>query len=431
MDNDRRLEDILVEWENVTTIMNSNLITRSITIESWKRCKDLGLQHENLKIRILSNEEIEYKAKVNTELIQASKRYIDNLSMSLSGIMYIIALSDKNGWIIDLRGTTDDFGGRNVGYCVGASWSECNIGNNGIGTCLALNKPVLVYGVEHYSKAYRSIASIGIPIIFNKEIIGALDISVPVKSEHLFRLYILLTCVQDIESELENLNKRINTNLTDLNISSISEFIATAVHDLKNPLAIISGLSQMGNITTDNDKINDYFNRIYKQVNEMNNIVIEILNIFKPIELFPRKIVPIIEEVLAFYKPICDSKNIKLSFINKEDTIVNLCDNLFKRTIENLINNSIQAMKNNGYIELNAKVESNSITISIKDSAGGIPEEIQQAIFEPFTSKRSGGTGLGLFMAYHTITNIHKGTIWYETEKNKGSTFYIKLPMLE
>lgn len=424
------LEEILTEWENVTNIVNNNPQTRPITIESWKRCKNLGLQPENLKFKVLSNEEIECKAKVNTQLIQASKKYIDNLSMSLSGIKHIIALSDKDGWIIDIRGTPDDFGGKNVGLCIGASWSESNIGNNGIGTSLILNQTVLVYGVEHYGTAYSSMACIGAPIIYNKEVIGALDISVPVENALPYRLYMLLTCIQAIESELENLNNKLNINLTDLNISAISELIATAVHDLKNPLAVISGLSQLGNITTDKPTINDYFTRIYNQVEEMNNMVIELLNIFKPVELFPNKIVPMVEEVLAFYQPICDSKNIKLSFINEEDAITNLCDNLFKRTIENLINNAIQVMDKDGAIEINTKVESNSIIISIKDSAGGIPEKIQKTIFEPFTFRRSGGTGLGLFMAYHTITNIHKGKIWYETEHGKGSTFFIKLPVL-
>ena len=422
------LEDIFTEWENVTDMVNNDPQTRPITIESWKRCKDLGLQRENLKFKILTNEEIEYKAKVNAQLIQASKKYIDNLSMSLSGIKHIIALSDKEGLIIDLRGTPNEFGGSIVGLCIGASWSECNIGNNGIGTCLTLNQPVLVYGVEHYVTAYSSMASIGIPIVYNNEVIGALDISVPIEYAHPYRFYVLLTCVQAIESVLGNLNK--NINLKDLNISAISELIATAVHDLKNPLAVISGLSQLGNITTDNAKINDYFTRIYKQVEEMNNMVFEILNIFRPVELFPIKIVPIIEEVLAFYKPICDSKNIKLSFINKEDAISSLCDNLFKRTIENLINNAVQVMEENGTIEIQTKLESDSIIILIKDSAGGIPEEIQQTIFEPFSFRRNGGTGLGLFMAYHTITNIHKGQIWYVTEQGKGSTFYIKLPVL-
>ncbi|HCJ57611.1 MAG TPA: two-component sensor histidine kinase, partial [Clostridiaceae bacterium] len=52
-------------------------------------------------------------------------------------------------------------------------------------------------------------------------------------------------------------------------------------------------------------------------------------------------------------------------------------------------------------------------------------------LFEPFSYRRSGGTGLGLFMAYHTITSTHKGELWYETEAGKGTTFYIKLPIAQ
>lgn len=125
---------------------------------------------------------------------------MDSLSLSLTGLPHIVALSDAEGWIIDIRGTPEELGGRKSGLCLGASWDEKNIGNNGIATALATGEPVLVYGIEHFGMAYDGCACMGVPIIFNGKIIGAIDISVPNKYAHPARLHIIIACVNSIES---------------------------------------------------------------------------------------------------------------------------------------------------------------------------------------------------------------------------------------
>ena len=71
--------------------------------------------------------------------------------------------------------------------------------------------------------------------------------------------------------------------------------------------------------------------------------------------------------------------------------------------------------------------------IAIKDNGGGIPKEVSNRIFEPFfTTKEVGvGTGQGLAIAHNVITKSHGGQIWFETEESKGTTFFIKLPMVQ
>ncbi|MCT8978092.1 ATP-binding protein [Clostridium sp. CX1] len=425
------MNDVSMEWRNFISIVKNNPTVRPITLEAWKRCTELGLKPNSIKFKFLSDKELKQKLQKNSKLVETSAAYMDSLSLSLTGIPHIVALSDSEGWIIDSRGTPEELGGRTVGICLGASWAERNIGNNGIGTALATGQPALVYGIEHFGMVYGSCACIGVPIRHNDEIIGAIDISVPVQYAHPARLHIAVACVTSIEATMSNLNNYSQSVSSDTKLSATSELIATAVHDLKNPLAIIRGLGQLGNLTTDKHLAQNYFDRIIKQVDEMNSMVTELLSIFKPEELIPQKVIPIIKEVLESFKPICNSRNISLYLVNNVDIYINMCERLFKRAIENLINNAVQIMGDNGMIQVMTQIDKDSIIISISDNAGGIPEELRETLFEPFSFKRSGGTGLGLFMAYHTITNTHKGQIWFETETGHGTTFFIRLPITQ
>lgn len=429
MDYFINFEKTLSEWKKFISTKKDIPTEMPIIIELNKRNHELGLETNELKFNILSKEELDNKIEEYEQLLEASDIHMDNLSMSLNGIQHIIALSDKDGWIINLRGTIDEFGGKNVEFCKGACWSENYVGCNGIGTCLALKQPVFIYKDER-SIIYNSLAYIGTPITYENRVIGALSISLPIELAHPGKFCILVASVCSIAEKLKISNINFNKNLSDMNLSDSSEIISTIVHDLKNPLAVISGLSQLGRITKDKHTINNYFERIYSQTEEMNNMVIELLSIFKPVNLYPQNIFYIIEDVLLSYKPICDLKNIKLSCLHDENTsvICNVSENLFRRAIENLINNAVQLIDKGGFIELQIKLEKDFIIISITDTAGGIPDEIKETLFEPFSFRRSGGTGLGLFMAYHTITYTHKGQIWFETEPGIGSTFFIKLP---
>ncbi|MDF2615558.1 MAG: histidine kinase [Sedimentibacter sp.] len=424
VDNLNVSRDVYAEWESFVSNIEKSHESRPITLASWKHCNEFDLQADRLKYKFLSEEELAIKIRDNSRLVEICKPYLESLSLSLEEIPHIVVLADKEGWIIELRGTPGELGGIDAGLCLGSNWSEKYIGNNGIGTALRLKEPVLVHGVEHFGKVYDSYSCIGVPIINSGELLGALDISVPVQYAHPARLHILTACASSIETVLAYIK-----NSDNMNFSAMNNLISTAVHDLKNPLAVISGLGQLGNKSTDVDKIKSYFDRIVIQADEMNKMVTELLNVFKPKELLCQNVNPIIEEVINSYKPICDYKNIKIAFICDCHDLVRINSKLFKRSIENLINNAVQSMNGEGEISVRTKSYGNTLLITVKDTAGGIPEEMRDILFEPFAFKRSGGTGLGLFMVYYTITNTHKGKIWFETESGNGTTFSIELPL--
>lgn len=84
-----------------------------------------------------------------------------------------------------------------------------------------------------------------------------------------------------------------------------------------------------------------------------------------------------------------------------------------------------------GLISLRTRVESDTVCISISDSGGGIPPQVQSRIFDPFfTTKEVGkGTGQGLAIARSVVVEKHGGELSFETELGKGTTFHIRLPI--
>jgi len=111
----------------------------------------------------------------------------------------------------------------------------------------------------------------------------------------------------------------------------------------------------------------------------------------------------------------------------------------FNQVILNLVVNAVHAIADTpaaragdkGAITVSTRASGDSVEIRIADSGMGVPEGIRGKIFDPFfTTKGVGkGTGQGLFLAHNVIVEKHGGTIAFETEVGRGTTFIIRLPV--
>ena len=97
----------------------------------------------------------------------------------------------------------------------------------------------------------------------------------------------------------------------------------------------------------------------------------------------------------------------------------------------NFLINAIHAIEKKGTIKIKTWQKDEAIWITISDTGCGISKENQSKIFEPFfTTKEAGrGTGLGLSVSYDIIQR-HKGEISFKSEKGKGTTFTIRIPIV-
>jgi len=102
-----------------------------------------------------------------------------------------------------------------------------------------------------------------------------------------------------------------------------------------------------------------------------------------------------------------------------------------REVFTNLINNALDAMPEGGCIRISSYKENSHILVKIEDTGAGIPDDLRNRIFDPFfTTKGVQSTGLGMSISYGII-HRHKGTIVVNSSEGTGTTFTIKLPILE
>ena len=99
------------------------------------------------------------------------------------------------------------------------------------------------------------------------------------------------------------------------------------------------------------------------------------------------------------------------------------------RVFTNLIKNGIQSIPNDreGIIQISLKIKKPDVIVQITDNGIGIPNALKDKLFQPNFTTKSGGMGLGLAIVKNIVESIN-GQIWFKTEINKGTTFYIQIP---
>ena len=100
-------------------------------------------------------------------------------------------------------------------------------------------------------------------------------------------------------------------------------------------------------------------------------------------------------------------------------------EKLLRQVFVNLFRNAADAMPEGGVLSVRAGARADSVWLEISDTGAGIPPELDA--FQPFTTSKPGGMGLGLAITRH-IVEIHGGTIAYRSEPGKGTTFWLRFP---
>ena len=100
----------------------------------------------------------------------------------------------------------------------------------------------------------------------------------------------------------------------------------------------------------------------------------------------------------------------------------------FRRVMDNLIRNAVEAMPKGGELRVEARLNVGEVLVEVSDTGVGIPEEVRGELFKPFYTMKAGGLGLGLAYCKRAV-EAHGGTITVESEVDRGTTFTVRIPM--
>ena len=178
---------------------------RPVIYESWKRCRPQNISPLEVKDEKLAAGELEKTLARSKYLVDVAHSYILNLYEFVKGSNYLIALTDENGYVIDIVGQDAKIQAKakKSGLTIGCNRSEKYAGTNGIGTCLYMSEPIQIWGCEHYIKPHHSYVCSAAPIK-NSEgaVIGCLDLVGPMESVTLHTLGMVCAAVDGIEKEI-------------------------------------------------------------------------------------------------------------------------------------------------------------------------------------------------------------------------------------
>jgi len=246
-----------------------------------------------------------------------------------------------------------------------------------------------------------------------------------------------LTINQNHRKQLEILNHE-NEEL----LRTKSMLMATVTHDLQTPLGSIIGFHELLKNSGITGKQSQYLSNINESANYILKLVNDLLDFSRlennriSIEKTSFNIKNIIENTCRTLEPMALNKGIELNWDVNEELNSNFISDPYriKQVLTNLVSNAVKFTPE-GSVEVTAKIEGNTIHISVLDTGIGISRDKHSEVFKEFTQahsgieKKFGGTGLGLTIS-KKILELLDGEIILESEEGQGSIFTMVIPCI-
>lgn len=216
-------------------------------------------------------------------------------------------------------------------------------------------------------------------------------------------------------------------------MEAVGEMAAGIAHEIRNPLASISGSAQvLGKVPGLGEKEHRLSLIIVEESRRLSGIIESFLGYARPPDLQrgPCDIARTLDETLTLFRnsPEVTAAHRVVTEIKGHPQPVIADEQQLRQAFYNLARNAIQAMPHGGTMRVVAGPEGRDYVIRWSDGGVGMePQQIQE-IFQPFKSFREGGTGLGLAVVY-SIVSDHQGDIVVDSEIGKGTTFTLRIPL--
>jgi len=346
------------------------------------------------------------------EVFSALKENLDQMMANLQdGVM--LFTSDSNAVLVSA--SAERFIGKPRGEMLGRQPAEIFSRESVLGRCIldafASRQPL---GQEEIEDAQGRHIQISLDFI----------------EEHGERIGALLTLrdaesVHRIEDEIE-LSRR---------LSAIGRLTSGVAHEVKNPInAIVVHLEvlrqKMREIDPDTRRHVDV---ISSEIQRLDRVVQTLVDFTRPVELrlSDMDLRKVVEDVVTLASPSAEKNNVQVERETTADALpVRIDFDLVKQALLNIVLNGVQAMLQGGTLRITVKRDSDGALISVRDQGPGIPDNIRDKVFNLYFTTKTGGSGIGLAMAYRVV-QLHHGSVEFTSIIDHGTTFYLRFPLAE
>jgi two-component system, LuxR family, sensor kinase FixL len=208
----------------------------------------------------------------------------------------------------------------------------------------------------------------------------------------------------------------------------LGELAAVLAHEVKNPLAAVSGAIQVlsGRLPTEEDR--EIVGEVLRRLDGLSGMMSDLLLFARPPK--PKRsavrISDLVESLVTFMQHDRNWADVHVH-VEGEGPVVEADAELLKVALQNLLVNAAQAMQMRGDIHVNLGADGDNVRIDVEDAGPGIPLDIQPRIFTPFFTTKSRGTGLGL-PTVRRIAEAHGGTVEIVSSDARGTRVRFALP---
>lgn len=229
--------------------------------------------------------------------------------------------------------------------------------------------------------------------------------------------------------QLESLNKELQRSEK---LEMINQIAASAAHEIRNPIQVTRGFLQLLSSNSLSAKEVGYVKLAISELDRATEIITDFLNFAKP-QYEKNTILKLNEElnqIKAIIFPLAVVHGHQIEMRLEPELYVRGSSSDFKQALINIIKNSIEAIKAEGLITIQAYkwIEKNKIMIIIEDNGEGIQEADLKRLGEPFYSQKTKGTGIGLNVTFRIIQEM-QGELLFCSQIGQGTKVKIILPI--
>lgn len=227
-----------------------------------------------------------------------------------------------------------------------------------------------------------------------------------------------LTEVKALEEQLKRADR----------LAAVGRLASGLAHEIRNPLASISGCVQLlredTGIGAENRRL---MGIVIREVERLNLLLSDFLNFARPAPLQPEcvDVAALCDELLVLLQAGGQAEAVRFDRHYSRPTSMLVDRQKLRQAMWDLLINAVEAVSTNGLIRITINAESGEIII--EDSGSGIEPDTRDRIFEPFFTTKDRGTGLGLANVYANI-EAHRGRIYVEPSSLGGARFIVELP---